>query len=176
MPHTSFTSVPPSPSLHLLTHLLKGIGALVCTFFYMSVWVYTGEANAKRIREKYLQAVLRQDIAYFDTVGAGEVATRIQTDTRMSLSFLAPSTLIPSFHRSRTARHVRKGRPGRQLYCCFHDRFYPRLCSLLETCPCNVFYSSLRRSRRGRHEQILNKVYAVRILFLCLLTPPSVSP
>ena len=29
-----------------------------------------------------LQAVLRQDIAYFDNVGAGEVASRIQTDTR----------------------------------------------------------------------------------------------
>ena len=50
----------------------------------MVIWIYTGEVSAKRIREKYLQAVLRQDIAYFDTVGAGEVATRIQTDTRMS--------------------------------------------------------------------------------------------
>lgn len=48
----------------------------------MYVWVYTAEVNAKRIRERYLQAVLRQDIAYFDDVGAGEVATRIQTDTR----------------------------------------------------------------------------------------------
>ena len=46
-------------------------------------WVYTSEINAKRIREHYLQAVLRQDIAFFDHVGAGEVATRIQTDTRM---------------------------------------------------------------------------------------------
>lgn len=54
----------------------------VCTYAYMSIWVYTGEVNAKRIRERYLEAVLRQDIAYFDNVGAGEVATRIQTDTR----------------------------------------------------------------------------------------------
>ena len=54
----------------------------VCTYIYMNVWVYTGEVNAKRIRERYLQAVLRQDIAFFDKVGAGEVATRIQTDTR----------------------------------------------------------------------------------------------
>ncbi|KAJ3557811.1 hypothetical protein NM688_g1262 [Phlebia brevispora] len=49
----------------------------------MYVWVYTAEVNAKRIRERYLQAILRQDIAYFDTVGAGEVATRIQTDTHL---------------------------------------------------------------------------------------------
>jgi len=54
----------------------------VCTFVYMYIWVYTAEVNAKRIREKYLRAVLRQDIAFFDKVGAGEVATRIQTDTR----------------------------------------------------------------------------------------------
>jgi len=54
----------------------------VCTFAFMYIWVYTGEVNAKRIREKYLRAVLRQDIAFFDKVGAGEVATRIQTDTR----------------------------------------------------------------------------------------------
>jgi ATP-binding cassette subfamily B (MDR/TAP) protein 1 len=48
----------------------------------MTVWTYTGEVNARRIRERYLQAILRQEIAYFDDVGAGEVATRIQTDTR----------------------------------------------------------------------------------------------
>lgn len=56
-----------------------------CTYIYMFVWVYTGEINAKRLRERYLQAVLRQDIQYFDKVGAGEVATRIQTDTRTFL-------------------------------------------------------------------------------------------
>jgi len=52
------------------------------TYVYMCTWIYTGEINTRRIREKYLQAILRQDIAYFDKVGAGEVATRIQTDTR----------------------------------------------------------------------------------------------
>jgi ATP-binding cassette subfamily B (MDR/TAP) protein 1 len=60
-----------------------GIGMFVCTYTYMYIWVYTGEINAKRIRERYLQAVLRQDIAFFDNVGAGEVATRIQTDTHL---------------------------------------------------------------------------------------------
>ncbi len=48
----------------------------------MYTWVYTSEVAAKRIRERYLKAVLRQDIAFFDNVGAGEVTTRIQTDTR----------------------------------------------------------------------------------------------
>lgn len=49
----------------------------------MLFWNYTAEINAKRLRERYLQAILRQNIAYFDNIGAGEVATRIQTDTRM---------------------------------------------------------------------------------------------
>ncbi|KDQ62305.1 hypothetical protein JAAARDRAFT_54276 [Jaapia argillacea MUCL 33604] len=69
---------------HDATYLVCiGIGMFVCTYLYMVGWVYTGEVNAKRIREKYLQAVLRQDIAFFDNVGAGEVATRIQTDTHL---------------------------------------------------------------------------------------------
>ncbi|KAI6030747.1 P-loop containing nucleoside triphosphate hydrolase protein [Pisolithus orientalis] len=55
----------------------------VCTWIYMYLWIYTGEINAKRIRERYLQAILRQDVAYFDNIGAGEVATRIQTDTHL---------------------------------------------------------------------------------------------
>ncbi|KAJ7863028.1 P-loop containing nucleoside triphosphate hydrolase protein [Mycena olivaceomarginata] len=54
---------------------------LLGTYLYM--FVYTAEVNAKRIRERYLQAVLRQDIEFFDKVGAGEVATRIQTDTHL---------------------------------------------------------------------------------------------
>ncbi|KAI0361184.1 multidrug resistance protein 1 [Trametes cingulata] len=60
-----------------------GVGMFVCTYIYMATWVYTGEANARRIRERYLRAVLRQDIAYFDNVGAGEIATRIQADTHV---------------------------------------------------------------------------------------------
>ncbi|KDQ06798.1 hypothetical protein BOTBODRAFT_140755 [Botryobasidium botryosum FD-172 SS1] len=60
-----------------------GVGMFVATYTYMVIWVYTGEVNARRIRERYLRAVLRQDIAYFDELGAGEVATRIQTDTHL---------------------------------------------------------------------------------------------
>ena len=43
---------------------------------------FFAETQSKRIRERYLAAILRQDIAYFDRVGAGEVTTRIQTDCR----------------------------------------------------------------------------------------------
>ncbi|KAF9477698.1 multidrug resistance protein 1 [Pholiota conissans] len=60
-----------------------GIGMGISTWAFMAIWTYTGEVNAKRLRERYLQAILRQDIAYFDNVGAGEVATRIQSDTHL---------------------------------------------------------------------------------------------
>ncbi|KAG2126824.1 ste6-like protein [Suillus clintonianus] len=64
-----------------LTYL--GVAVFGTTFLFMCAWVYTSEVNGKRIRERYLQAILRQEIAYFDNVGAGEVATRIQTDTHL---------------------------------------------------------------------------------------------
>nr|GAT60228.1 predicted protein [Mycena chlorophos] len=68
----------------LATYLVViGCGMFLATYLYMYFFVYTGEVNAKRIREKYLKAILRQDIAFFDKVGAGEVATRIQTDTHL---------------------------------------------------------------------------------------------
>ena len=60
-----------------------GVGMFICTYVYMCTWVYTSEATAKRIRERYFKAILRQDIAFFDNVGPGEVTARIQTDTRM---------------------------------------------------------------------------------------------
>ncbi|KAI0246188.1 ABC transporter type 1, transmembrane domain-containing protein [Lactifluus subvellereus] len=60
-----------------------GVGMFICTYIYMYIWVYTAEVAAKRIRERYLRAILRQDIAFFDKVGPGEVTTRIQTDTHL---------------------------------------------------------------------------------------------
>ncbi|KZP07050.1 P-loop containing nucleoside triphosphate hydrolase protein [Athelia psychrophila] len=60
-----------------------GVGMFACTFIYMYTWVYTGEVGSKRLREGYLRAVLRQDVGFFDGVGAGEVATRIMTDTHL---------------------------------------------------------------------------------------------
>ena len=67
-----------------------GVGMFVRTYLYMLIWAYTGEVGTRRLRERYLKAILCQDIAYFDNVGAGEVATCIQTDTRVYQSILLP--------------------------------------------------------------------------------------
>lgn len=48
-----------------------------------ATWIYTGETNTRRIREAYLKAVLRQNVALHDKMGAGEVTTRIETDTHL---------------------------------------------------------------------------------------------
>ncbi|KAI9035989.1 putative ABC multidrug transporter [Aspergillus affinis] len=46
-------------------------------------FIYTGDHVVQRIRVEYLRAILRQNIAFFDTLGAGEVTTRITADTNM---------------------------------------------------------------------------------------------
>ncbi|KAM0748705.1 P-loop containing nucleoside triphosphate hydrolase protein [Meredithblackwellia eburnea MCA 4105] len=59
------------------------IGKFATTWIYTGAFVFTGEAITRRIREAYLKAVLRQNIAYFDKLGAGEVTTRLATDTHL---------------------------------------------------------------------------------------------
>lgn len=49
----------------------------------MFTWSWTGESGTRRIRENYLKAVLRQNIALFDSLGAGAVTTKIETDTAL---------------------------------------------------------------------------------------------
>lgn len=68
----------------------------------MCTWVYTAEVTAKRIRERYLRAILRQDIAFFDNVGAGEVTTRIQTDTRMWLFYFRSYSMVSTANAARS--------------------------------------------------------------------------
>ncbi|KAL7421323.1 GTPase-activating protein [Cryptotrichosporon argae] len=74
--------------------LAIGVGMFLCTYVYMLVWNWTSEAISKRVRERYLRAVLRQEIAYFDDLGAGEVATRIQTDCDLQQSAISEKVPI----------------------------------------------------------------------------------
>ncbi|BEI85684.1 hypothetical protein CcaverHIS002_0510850 [Cutaneotrichosporon cavernicola] len=63
--------------------MAMGLGMFILTYTYMVIWNYTSEAQSKRLRESYLRAVLRQEIAWFDDMGAGEIASRIQTDCHL---------------------------------------------------------------------------------------------
>jgi ABC-type multidrug transport system fused ATPase/permease subunit len=63
--------------------LYLSIILLVNTYIYMASWVYTGERLTRQIRERYLRAILRQNIEYFNNLGAGKVTTRITSDTHL---------------------------------------------------------------------------------------------
>lgn len=43
----------------------------------------TGEHISAKIREHYLESCMRQNIGFFDKLGAGEVTTRITADTNL---------------------------------------------------------------------------------------------
>lgn len=83
-----------------------GIAIFATTYIYMATFVHTGEVITRRIREAYLAAVLRQEIAYFDTVGAGEITTRIQSEIqliqdgisdKLPMSFMFVATFVAGF-------------------------------------------------------------------------------
>ncbi|CAG8486333.1 2351_t:CDS:2 [Paraglomus occultum] len=78
-PHDFQTKI----NLYALLFCCLGVLSFATTYLYMSTWTYTGERITREIREHYLQATLRQNIAYFDKLGAGEVTTRITTDTHL---------------------------------------------------------------------------------------------
>jgi ATP-binding cassette subfamily B (MDR/TAP) protein 1 len=58
-----------------------GVVSLVTVFVSMVGFSYTGERITQQIRELYLKAIFRQNVAFFDFVGAGEITTRISSGT-----------------------------------------------------------------------------------------------
>lgn len=68
---------------NVLNLVYIAIGVFAATWIYMAAFVYSGEQITRRVRERYLKSVLRQNVAYFDKMGAGEVTTRIQSDMHL---------------------------------------------------------------------------------------------
>ena len=59
------------------------IGEFVTIYVATVGFIYTGEHISGKIREHYLASILRQNIGYFDKLGAGEITTRITADTNL---------------------------------------------------------------------------------------------
>ncbi|KAJ3130853.1 Multidrug resistance protein 1 [Physocladia obscura] len=57
-----------------------GVVVAISAYTQMALWIWSGERQAKRIREEYLAAVLRQDVGWFDKTQTGEVTTRMTGD------------------------------------------------------------------------------------------------
>jgi ATP-binding cassette subfamily B (MDR/TAP) protein 1 len=82
------------------------IGEFITIYIATVGFIYTGEHISSKIREHYLSAILRQNIAFFDQLGAGEITTRITADTsliqdaiseKVGLTLTAVATFITAF-------------------------------------------------------------------------------
>ncbi|KAK9461529.1 P-loop containing nucleoside triphosphate hydrolase protein [Lipomyces oligophaga] len=66
---------------YVLYFVYLAIADVVLSYIMMSIFIDRGEILSSRIRENYLKSTLKQNIAYFDRLGSGEVTTRISSDT-----------------------------------------------------------------------------------------------
>lgn len=60
-----------------------GIASFVCSYISILGFSFTGERITQQIRELYLRAIFRQNIAFFDFLGSGEITTRISSDMNL---------------------------------------------------------------------------------------------
>ncbi|KAI1641043.1 multidrug resistance protein [Biscogniauxia mediterranea] len=92
---------------HLVLYFVYlAIGEFVTVYIATVGFIYTGEHISAKIREHYLDSCMRQNIGYFDKLGAGEVTTRITADTnliqdgiseKVGLTLTAIATFISAF-------------------------------------------------------------------------------
>ncbi len=58
-----------------------GIGVAICNFISMGVFLNVSEKVSGRIRKAYFDAVLRQEIGYFDLLNPNELASKMSIET-----------------------------------------------------------------------------------------------
>ncbi|KIX09535.1 uncharacterized protein Z518_00615 [Rhinocladiella mackenziei CBS 650.93] len=68
---------------YVLYFVYLAIGEFCLIYISTVLFIYTGEHITSKVREQYLRAILRQNIGFFDKLGAGEVTTRITADTNL---------------------------------------------------------------------------------------------
>lgn len=64
----------------LLLVIYVAIANFCLIWLHCGCWSLFGERVVRRLRYRYLSALLRQDLAYFETLPAGEIATRLDAD------------------------------------------------------------------------------------------------
>jgi len=57
--------------------VILGIGMFAGSYVLMVFWTIAGENQAKRYRESYFKAIVRQDIGWFDSIPTGELTSRM---------------------------------------------------------------------------------------------------
>jgi ATP-binding cassette subfamily B (MDR/TAP) protein 1 len=90
----------------VLYFVYLAIGTFFATYISTVGFLYTGEHITTNLRVAYLESCLKQNIGFFDKVGAGEVAVKITSDAnriqdgiseKLGLLLAAISTLISGF-------------------------------------------------------------------------------
>lgn len=64
----------------ILIIVYLAIAQFVLIYGHLSCWTLTGARLAQRLREKYLQNLIRQEPSFFDKLPPGEVASRLNGD------------------------------------------------------------------------------------------------
>lgn len=68
-----------------VSNLLRFVYLSICVFVsgwtMVTFWMITGERQANKCRKAYLQALLAQDIGYFDCLNQAELSSRFTLDT-----------------------------------------------------------------------------------------------
>ncbi|KAF2468425.1 leptomycin B resistance protein pmd1 [Lindgomyces ingoldianus] len=59
------------------------IASFALIYIYIVCWNLTSQRLAQRIRERYLRNLLKQDVAFFDKLQAGEVSSRLNGDIQI---------------------------------------------------------------------------------------------
>jgi ATP-binding cassette subfamily B (MDR/TAP) protein 1 len=82
------------------------VGVFGAVYISTVGFYYTGERITKALRRAYLNTIIRQNIAFFDNLSAGEITTRITSDItliqegitgNLSVSLTATATFISAF-------------------------------------------------------------------------------
>ncbi|KAI9225182.1 MAG: ABC transporter type 1, transmembrane domain-containing protein, partial [Piptocephalis tieghemiana] len=68
---------------YVIWYVILAAGTFVVSYFQMSLWMYVGERQCKRIRELYYSAILRQEIGWFDRTSSGNLTSRLSGDINL---------------------------------------------------------------------------------------------
>ena len=91
---------------YTLYFVYVAIGEFTTIYIATVGTLWFGDTVSSKLRREYLRAVFRQNMAFFDAVGAGEVTTRITADTnlvqdaiseKVSLTLTGVATLLTAF-------------------------------------------------------------------------------
>ncbi|RKP14622.1 P-loop containing nucleoside triphosphate hydrolase protein [Piptocephalis cylindrospora] len=68
---------------YVIWFVILAAATFVVSYFQMSIWMYVGERQCKKMRELYYASVLRQEIGWFDRTSSGNLTSRLSGDINL---------------------------------------------------------------------------------------------